>query len=123
MNRVYLKGRAGGDVEIAHLPSGMAVGKFGLAVSKKVKEEWQTMWVRVVTFGRVAESAKNMVVKGAHIMLEGELSIREYTDKNGQRKTSTEVVAHTMVAYMSKTALPDAQDTSFEPGGSPSEEF
>lgn len=123
MNRVYLKGRAGGDVEIAHLPGGMAVGKFGLAVSKKVKEEWQTMWVRVVTFGRVAESAKNMVVKGAHIMLEGELSIREYTDKNGQRKTSTEVVAHTMVAYMSKTALPDAQDTNFEPGGSPNEEF
>ena len=123
MNRVYLKGRAGGDVEIAHLHSGMAVGKFGLAVSKKVKEEWHTMWVRVVTFGRTAEAAENMVVKGAHIMLEGELSIREYTDKNGQRKTSTEVVAHTMVAYMSKTALPDAQDTSFEPGGSPGEEF
>ena len=123
MNNVYLKGRAGMDAEIAYLPSGTPVAKFSLAVAKKVKEDWQTTWVRIAAFGKTAELCKEVVRKGSTVMLAGELSIREYQGKDGTRKTATEVIAHTVTTSLFSGKLPEQTEQGFEPGGSPSEEF
>src|SRR5690606_25489478 len=58
--------------------------------------EDHTEWVRVSCFGRTAENAGRHLAKGRQVYVEGRMQTREYTDKEGAKRWSTEVVAHTL---------------------------
>lgn len=99
INKVILVGHLGRDAESATTASGVAVARFSLATSTRVKNSqsgtWddRTEWHRVVLFGRQAESLRDYLRKGTMIGIDGRLQTRSWEDKDGQKRYTTEVVA------------------------------
>mgnify|MGYP001012308434 CR=1 FL=1 len=100
INKVTLIGRLGGDPELKALESGVFVGRFSLATSDPYKDKdgnWQdrTDWHNVVLWRDQAERASKILKKGELCFVEGKVSYRKYTDKDGQERTATDIVANT----------------------------
>lgn len=100
MNKVTLSGRLGRDVELRVTPNGRSVATFTVASGRSIKEgdAWkdQTEWFRVVAWEKLAETCANYLHKGSHVLLEGRLQTREWQDKEGQKRSTTEVIASEM---------------------------
>jgi single-strand DNA-binding protein len=101
VNKVILVGNLGSDPEVRFLPSGQAVGNFNIATTEK----WagkdgnpgeKTEWHRIVVFGKQAENCKEYLKKGRQVYVEGRLQTREWDDKEGQKRKTTEIVANTV---------------------------
>ena len=108
VNKVILIGNLGSDPEVRYLPSGSAVGNFNIATTEK----WtgkdgnpgeRTEWHRIVVFGKQAENCKEYLKKGRQVYVEGRLQTREWDDKEGQKRKTTEVVAQTVTFLGSGT--------------------
>jgi len=99
VNKTILLGHAGRDCEIRFLPSGKAVANVSLATSYKRKDKAtgestdETQWHRITFHERLAEIAGEYIKKGSPIYVEGRLTYRKYTDKDGIEKTSTDIIA------------------------------
>ncbi len=106
LNKVMLTGRLGKDVELRVTPNGRSVATFSVASSRNVKEgdNWkeQTEWFRVVAWEKLAETCSNFLHKGSHVFIEGRLQTREWQDKEGQKRFSTEVIATDMTMLDAK---------------------
>ena len=101
VNKVILVGNLGRDPEVRYTQSGNAVCNLNIAVTERRKdgEGWKdhTEWVRVVSFGRTAENAGQFLSKGRQVYVEGRLQTRQYKDKEGNDRYSTEVVANELI--------------------------
>ncbi len=100
VNKVILIGNLGKDPEVRHLDGGSSVGRFSVATNESYKDksgEWQnlTEWHNVVVWRQLAERAERSLKKGNMVYVEGKLSTRKWTDKEGNDKYTTEVVANT----------------------------
>ena len=84
-------GRLGQDAELRYTPSGKSVASFSVAVNVGFGENKSTLWVRCNVWGKQAEGLAPYLHKGDPVGISGELSNREYKDKEGQTKTSLEV--------------------------------
>lgn len=90
-------GRVGRDPEARYLPNGDAACNASIAVSKRWKDKSsgemkeQTTWVPLAMFGKTAELFCQYAKKGSQIRVNGEFSVRKYTDKDGNEKTMTEI--------------------------------
>ena len=97
VNKVIIVGNLGRDPEVRFTQGGAAVCNLSVAVGERVKkgEAWEdhTEWFRVVVFGKTAENAGQYLQKGRQVYAEGKLRQKEYEDKDGTKKRSTEVVA------------------------------
>jgi single-strand DNA-binding protein len=101
VNKVILIGNLGRDPEIRYIPSGQAVTNFSLATtenftSRDGKREERTEWHRIVVWGKTAENCAQYLAKGRTVYVEGRLQTREWEDKDGQKRRTTEVVAQTV---------------------------
>ena len=97
-NNVTLRGNVGTEVTLKALTDDRKVANFNLATNEKYKDqsgEWQTktQWHRVVVYGSQAEKISALIAKGNEVIVEGKITSRNYTDKEGQQKTITEIVA------------------------------
>ena len=96
INVVALTGRLGRDPEIRRTTAGTAVANVSLAVSKRRKEGEDTTWARLIFWDKLAELAEQYLRKGSQIAVRGELQVREYQDKAGEKRTVSEVRVHDM---------------------------
>ena len=97
MNSVNLIGRIGQALEMRSTQSGTSVVNFSLAVKGRRRNGEDTVdWVRVVAWGRTAELLCSHKGKGDEIAVNGRLSVRTYETSDGEKKTSTEVVAESV---------------------------
>lgn len=101
LNRVILLGRLGRDPEVRYAQSGTTVATLNLATDERRPDGsggWknETEWHRVVLFGKQADLAKQYLTKGREVLIEGSLRTRQWQDKEGQKRWSTEVVAQNM---------------------------
>jgi single-strand DNA-binding protein len=101
VNRVILIGNLGRDPELRYLQSGQAVTTFSVATNDRWtdrdgKPQERTEWHRVVVWGKQAENCANYLAKGRSVYIEGRLQTREWEDKEGQKRQTTEVVAQTV---------------------------
>ncbi len=99
VNKVILVGNLGRDPEVRRMTSGEPVCNLSLATSESWRDKAsgerkeKTEWHRVVIFNpNLAEVAEKYLRKGSKVYIEGQLSTRKYTDKDGAEKYSTEVV-------------------------------
>ena len=97
VNKVILVGRLGRDPETRYTGSGQAVANFSLATDETYKDkngerQKRTVWHKIVVWGKQAEIAQQYLKKGALIFLEGRIQNREWQDKEGQKRTSFEIV-------------------------------
>jgi len=97
LNRITIMGRLTSDPELRHTATGTAVASFGLAVNRDFKEkatgERTTDFIDVVAWRATAEFVSRYFTKGRMAVVEGRLQIRDWTDKEGNRRRSAEVVA------------------------------
>lgn len=108
-NNVTLRGNVGTDANLKELPENRKMLTFNLATSEKFKDqsgEWKqnTTWHRIVMWGDQAEKASRLVSKGAEVIVEGKINSRSYTDKDGQTKNVTEIVASEVIKTVRPTA-------------------
>jgi single-strand DNA-binding protein len=96
LNRVVLIGRLTRDPELRFTSAGLAVAKFNLAVDRnRTNKEGQreTDFINITVFGKPAESCAEYLSKGKIAAIDGRLQISQYEDKDGQKRTSTDVIA------------------------------
>ena len=125
VNKVILIGNLGRDPEVRYMPSGDAMVNINLATTdnwrdKNGEKQEKTEWHRVVMFGKVAEIAGEYLKKGSQAYFEGRLQTRKWTDKEGQERYTTEIVADRMQMLGSRSggsarAMPEDGDAA---GGS-----
>ena len=89
MNSVTIAGIVGNDAELKFLPTGDAVCNFSVADSQG--KEKPTIWHRMQIFGRRAESLSKWLTKGVYVTVSGQLTQREYTDRDGVKKMAQEI--------------------------------
>lgn len=108
VNKVILVGRLGQNPEIRYTPSGAAVTNFSVATNeswtdKSGQKQERTEWHRVVVWGKLAELCSQYLTKGRQAYVEGRLQTRQWQDKDGQTKYTTEIQAQT-VQFLGATA-------------------
>ena len=97
-NKITIVGYLGRDPELRYTPQGTAVCNFSIATTEKRKnargeKEEHTIWFRVTAWGRQAELAAEYLAKGRQVYVEGRLRLEQYTDRDGNPRTSAEVNA------------------------------
>ena len=97
VNKVILLGNLGKDPELRYTQSNKAVARFSVATSGGTREQERTDWHNVVAWDKLAELCGRLIGKGSKVYVEGRLQTREYNDRDGNRRWSTEVVAREIV--------------------------
>jgi len=98
VNKVILVGNLGRDAELRYTPGGAAVATLNLATTevwndKQGQRQEKTEWHRVVLWGKQAETLQEYLVKGKQIYVEGRLQTRQWDDKDGNKRYTTEIKA------------------------------
>jgi single-strand DNA-binding protein len=135
VNKVILIGNLGRDPELRYTPGGQAVANFTLATNERFstkdgEKQERTEWHRIVAWGRTGEICAQYLSKGRSVYVEGRLQTREWEDKEGQKRRTTEIVANTVQFIGGRgeggpAAPPTGSGGSgggFEPGPPPADE-
>ncbi len=122
VNKAIIIGNLGRDPEMRYTQDGTAVANINVATS----EQWtdkatgekreRTEWHRIVLFRRLAEICSQYLTKGSKVYIEGRIQTREWEDKDGNRRWTTEIVAQTMQMLGSRS---DASGSGGPPGEYP----
>ena len=119
LNKVMIIGRLGKDQEMRYTASGSAVANVTIATGDKWKDKQtgepreQTEWHRVVFFQGLGEIAGEYLKKGSQVFVEGKLQTRKWTDKEGQDRYTTEIVADNMQMLGSRGEAKPEQHQGF----------
>jgi single-strand DNA-binding protein len=119
LNKAMIIGNLGRDPEMRYTPNGQAVTQFTVAVNRNYKDAegaWQeeTEWFRVVAWGPLAERTAEYLRKGRKVYVEGRLQTRQWEDRDGQKRYTTELIAQTVTPLD-----PRPRDEGGEPGAQP----
>jgi single-strand DNA-binding protein len=98
VNKVILVGNLGRDPEVRYTASGQPVANFTMATTERWNDasgerKERTEWHRIVVWGKQAEIAGEYLRKGRQVYVEGSLQTREWTDREGNKKQTTEITA------------------------------
>ncbi len=126
VNKVILIGRLGRDPELRYTQGGQAVANFTLATNERFSNkagepQERTEWHRIVAWGKTGELCAQYLSKGRSAYIEGRLQTREWEDKEGQKRSTTEIVAQNVTFLDSArsgtpgSAASGASDASGEP--------
>ncbi len=127
INKVILIGRLGSDPEVRYTPSGVAVANFNIATSEEWKDKdsgekkERTEWHRIVVWRRLGEICGEYLSKGRQVYVEGRLQTRDWEDRDGNKRYTTEIVA-TDVQFLgardsSESARPQSTGSADFQGG------
>ena len=133
LNKIILMGRLTRDPELRRTGTGTAVTSFSLAVDRDFKSqsgEKETDFIDIVAWRSTAEFVSKYFTKGRMVVVEGRLQIRDWTDKDGGKRRSAEVVADNVYfgdskrdggdssGYSAAPAYKNAAPSNFNAGGS-----
>ena len=117
INKIMLLGNLTRDPELKYTPAGTAVCTFGVATNRtwttndgQTKED--TQFHRIVAWQKLAELCGKLLAKGRKVYLEGRITDREYTDKNGQQRQITEIVLDDFIVFSDGRRPPMQQDNT-----------
>ena len=113
VNKVILIGNLGRDPEIKFLEGNVARANFSLATTESYKDKNgnkidQTEWHNIILWRGLAETAEKLLKKGTQVYVEGKIQTRQWTDKEGHKRNTTEIVAETFIILQKK----DSSNTS-----------
>lgn len=102
LNKVILIGNLGRDPEIRYTKNGQAVANFTLATTenwtnRNGEREERTEWHRIVAWGKLAEICGEYLAKGKQVYVEGRLQTRDWEDREGNKRQTTEINANNML--------------------------
>jgi single-strand DNA-binding protein len=101
VNKVIIVGNVGRDPEVRFTKAGTAVATFSVATSERFKDrdgdkQERTEWHRVVAWAQLADICGKYLRKGKQVYIEGRLQTRDWEDKDGHKRYTTEVIANQM---------------------------
>ena len=98
LNKVMILGNLGRDPEVRQTQSGKAVANFSVATTdawgQGEDRQERTEWHQVVVWGQLGETCGQYLTKGRQVLVEGRLQTRSYEDREGVKRSVTEIVAH-----------------------------
>jgi single-strand DNA-binding protein len=127
VNKVILIGNLGRDPEVRYTPGGQAVANFTVATNenwtdKQGQKQERTEWHKIVVWGKLAELCGEYLSKGRQAYIEGRLQTREWTNKEGAKQYTTEVVAN-QVVFLSGGERGQGRGASRQGGGAPADDM
>lgn len=98
VNKVIIIGNLGADPELRYTQTGQAVANLRIATNERWTDkdgqaQERTEWHRVVVWGRQAENCEKYLSKGRQVYIEGKLQTRDWDDRDGNKRYTTEIVA------------------------------
>jgi len=110
LNKVMLIGHLGADPELRYTPAGVPVATFRIATNETWRDadgnlQERTEWHTIVVWRKLAELTNDLLKKGSRVYVEGRLQTRTYEDKNGIRRTVTEIVADDIILLEPKATI------------------
>jgi len=120
MNKAIIVGHLGADPEVRQSQNGIAIANFNVATTSKWKDrdgqqQEQTEWHRIVVFGRLGEVCGQYLHKGAKVYIEGRIQTRQWDDRDGNKRYTTEIVAGEMTMLDSRQNISARSDRVIEP--------
>lgn len=117
VNKVILVGNLGKDPELRYTPAGAAVCTFSLATTERYKDKSgqqveKTEWHNIVTWRGLAEVCGKYLAKGRQVYIEGRITTRSYTDRDGNKRYVTEIQADEMQMLGSASGSRDGQQAN-----------
>lgn len=116
LNKVMIVGRLGKDPEVRHTQGGQSVCSFSVATdsrwtTKEGEKQGKTEWHRVKAWSKLGDLAAQYLAQGSQVYVEGRLETYEYTDKDGVKRSSTEIRASDIqfLGGRKETARPAAE--------------
>jgi len=128
INRVQIAGHLGRDPEVRETKTGSSVATMSVATTEYVKDgENRTEWHRAVAFGKTADACREHLHKGSLVLIDGRLQTRQWEDRDGNKRSTTEVVVGQVVFLdkqrtetaggdRQKATRPDYDSTKWKPG-------
>lgn len=101
INKAIIIGNLGADPELRHTTSGQPVCEMRVAtneswIDKSGEKQERTEWHRIIVWGKQGELAAKYLAKGRKVYVEGRIQTREWQDKDGNKRYTTEIVAQTV---------------------------
>ncbi|MCQ2911329.1 MAG: single-stranded DNA-binding protein [Clostridia bacterium] len=120
MNKVELMGRLTRDPEVSYSSndSAMAVARFSLAINRSRSKDNAVDFINCVAFGKTGEFVGKYFTKGQMMALSGNIQVNPYTDKDGNKRTSTNVVAEEVFFTGGKSDNANASAPAMDNGAS-----
>ncbi len=121
VNKAILIGRLGADPEVRYTPDGLMITNFRIATDEVRKDKngervKLTEWHRIVTFGKLAETCNSYLAKGKLVYIEGRIQTRSWDDKDGVKRSATEIIANSMQMLDTKGGGRGAAETGGNAG-------
>src|SRR5579859_6106063 len=115
LNKIMLIGNLGRDPELQVTSDGTPFTRFSLAVSRSYKtnsgeKKEETEWFNVVAWRQLAEICERYLHKGSKVYIEGRLTQRKYTDREGVQRTTVDVIATDMEMLSPKPASSSVEE-------------
>jgi single-strand DNA-binding protein len=136
VNKVILIGNLGRDPEVRYTQNGTAVANFTLATNevwndKSGERQERTEWHRIVVWGKQAEIAREHLSKGKQVYIEGSIQTRQWDDREGNKRTTTEIKAQRLMMMgraeagesRMNAAAPPPDAAGEEPGPPPDDDI
>jgi single-strand DNA-binding protein len=122
LNKIILIGNLGRDPEIRYTPEGSQVATFSIATSeswtdKSGTRQERTDWHNITAWNKLADLCKRFLVKGRQVYVEGRIHYREFTDRDGNKRSKTEITASQIVLLGSRSQNADSGAQPMEPIG------
>ena len=112
MNKVFLVGNLTRDPELSTVgAAGASVCKFGIAVNRRVGGNQETDFYNITAWRALGENCAKFIKKGSKVAISGDIQIRNYEDKEGNKRTSVDVVADA-VEFLDKRSDSSYDQTS-----------
>ena len=108
-NKVQLIGNLGNAPEVRNTESGKKLVRFSIATNESYRNAigekvTETQWHNLIAWGKVADIAEKYLTKGSEVAIEGKLMNNNYTDKDGNKRYSTEIQVHELLLLGSKAS-------------------
>lgn len=108
-NKVQLIGNLGNAPEVRNTEGGKKLVRFSIATNESYRNSkgekiTETQWHNLIAWGKIADIAEKYLAKGTEVAIEGKLMNNNYTDKDGNKKFSTEIQVHELLLLGAKPA-------------------
>lgn len=118
VNKVILIGNLGKDPEIKYLEGNIARLSFSIATTEIYKDKLgkrieQVEWHNIILWRNLAENGEKLLKKGTQIYIEGKLNTRQWIDRDGQKKNTTEIIGENFILLQKKDSV-NINQTGFE---------
>lgn len=113
MNKIFLIGHLGGDVEARTTKNGLKIAKFSLATNYVINQKKHVQWHSISAFDKTADIALRYLKKGDQVSVVGEIRTHDYTGKDGIARKHTEVLVRELYLLNNQSTNDVVEETPF----------